>query len=35
MSNHMYKTTAPAVFAAVIAGEAKHKEWDVQRAKLG
>ena len=35
MSNYMYKTTAPAVVAAVIAWEAKRKEWDAQRAKLG
>lgn len=35
MSNYMYKTTAPAVVAAVIAWEAKRKEWDTQRAKLG
>ena len=35
MSNYMYKTTAPAVVAAVIAWDAKRKEWDAQRAKLG
>jgi hypothetical protein len=35
MSNYMYKTTAAAVVAAVIAWEAKRKEWDAQRAKLG
>ena len=35
MSNYMYKTTAPAVVAAVIAWEAKRKEWDAQRAKRG
>lgn len=35
MSNYMYKTTAPAVAAAVIAWDAKRKKWDAQRAKLG
>lgn len=35
MSNYMHKTTAPAVVAAVIAWDAKRKEWDAQRAKLG
>lgn len=35
MSNYIYKTNAPAVVAAVLAWEAKRKEWDVQRAKLG
>ena len=35
MSNYMYKTTAPAVVAAVIAWEAKRKEWDAQRTKIG
>lgn len=35
MSNYMYKTTAPAVVAAVIAWDSKRKAWDAQRAKLG
>ena len=35
MSNYMYKTTAPAVVAAVIAWDAKRAAWNTQRAKLG
>jgi hypothetical protein len=35
MSNYMYKTTAPAVVAAVIAWDAKRSAWNTQRAKLG
>ncbi len=31
MSSYMYKTTAPAVVAAVNAWETKRKEWDAQR----
>ena len=35
MSNYMYKTTAPAVVAAVIAWDNKRAGWNAQRAKLG
>lgn len=35
MSNYMYKTSAPAVIAAVTAWNAKRAAWDAQRAKLG
>jgi len=35
MSNYIYKTTAPAVVAAVIAWDAKRAGWNTQRAKLG
>ncbi len=35
MSNYMHKTNAPGVVAAVIAWNAKRKDWDAQRAKLG
>ena len=35
MSNYMYKTTAPAVVATVIAWDAKRATWNTQRTKLG
>lgn len=35
MSNYMYKTTAPAVVATVIAWDAKRATWNTQRPKLG
>ncbi len=35
MSNYMYKTTAPAVVAAVKAWDTKRAAWNAQRAKLG
>lgn len=35
MSNYMYKTTIPAVVAAVIAWDNKRAGWNAQRAKLG
>jgi len=35
MSNYMYKTTAPAVVAAVNAWDTKRAAWNVQRAKRG
>ena len=35
MSSYMYKTTTPAVVAAVIAWDAKRTAWNAKRAKLG
>lgn len=35
MSNYMYKTSAPAVVAAVNAWDTKRAAWNTQRAKLG
>ncbi|MBF8004475.1 hypothetical protein IZT72_07670 [Pseudomonas brenneri] len=35
MNSYMYKTTAPAVVAAVIAWDAKRAAWNTKRGKLG
>ena len=35
MSNYMYKTSAPAVVAAVSDWDTKRAAWNAQRAKLG